>query len=78
MQYDVSTQALPRQIILFRPINEVAKRVKDAVLSDPVLTALVASLTCAFHDGSPVAGQSLDRRREIAIAASPNPIVPAS
>src|SRR5262245_60397427 len=53
---------------------KVAKRVKDAALSglakdDPVLTALVASLTCAFHDGSPVAGQSLDRRREIAIAA---------
>src|SRR5262245_65443990 len=46
----------------------------DAALSEfakdnPVLTALVASLTCAFHDGSPVAGQSLDRRREIAIAA---------
>jgi len=36
---------------------------------EPVLTALVASLTCAFHDGSPVAGQSLDRRREIAVAA---------
>jgi len=36
---------------------------------EPVLTALVASLTCAFHDGSPVAGQSLGPRREIAVAA---------
>ena len=36
---------------------------------EPVLTALVASLTCASQEGSPVAGQSLDRRREIAVAA---------
>jgi hypothetical protein len=47
---------------------------KDSTLSelakdDQVLTALVASLTCAFHDGSPVAGESLDRRQEIAVAA---------
>ena len=34
-----------------------------------VLTALVASLTRAFDDGSPVAGQSFYRRREIAVAA---------
>jgi hypothetical protein len=43
----------------------LSKQAKD----DPVLTALVASLTCAFHGGSPVAGQSLDRRRELAVAA---------
>jgi len=36
---------------------------------DEVLTALVAALTRAFDDGSPVAGQSLERRREIAIVA---------
>ncbi len=36
---------------------------------DEVLTALVAALTRAFNDGSPVAGQSLERRREIAVAA---------
>jgi len=47
---------------------------RDATLSelakdDAALTALVESLTCAFQDGSPVAGQSLDRRREIALAA---------
>ena len=36
---------------------------------DEVLTALVAALTRAFDDGSPVAGQSLEQRREIAVAA---------
>jgi len=36
---------------------------------DEVLTALVAALTRAFDDGSPVAGQSVERRREIAVAA---------
>ena len=36
---------------------------------DSILTALVASLTSAFHDRSPVAGESLDRRRKIAVAA---------
>jgi hypothetical protein len=43
-------------------LSELAK-------DDPVLTALVASLTRAFRDGSPVVGESLDRRREIAVAA---------
>jgi len=43
----------------------LSERAKDEV----VLTALMASLTCAFHDGSPVAGRSLDRRQEIAVAA---------
>lgn len=36
---------------------------------DEVLTALVAALTRAFDNGSPVAGQSIERRREIAVAA---------
>ena len=36
---------------------------------DEVLVALVTALTRAFDDGSPVAGQSLERRREIAVAA---------
>jgi hypothetical protein len=36
---------------------------------DEVLTALVAALTRAFDAGSPVAGQSVERRREIAVAA---------
>jgi hypothetical protein len=47
---------------------------RDATLFEPakddeVLTALVAALTRAFDDGSPVSGQSLERRREIAVAA---------
>jgi hypothetical protein len=36
---------------------------------DEVLTALVAALTRAFDEGSPVTGQSLERRQEIAVAA---------
>lgn len=36
---------------------------------DEIVTALVTALTRAFNDGSPVAGQSLERRREIAIVA---------
>jgi hypothetical protein len=36
---------------------------------DEILAALVAALTRAFDDGSPVAGQSLERRRGIAVAA---------
>ena len=36
---------------------------------DEILAALVAALTRAFDDGSPVAGQSLKRRREIAAVA---------
>ena len=47
---------------------------RDAPLFTPakdeeVLTALVAALTRAFDDGSPVSGQSLERRRDIALAA---------
>jgi len=34
-----------------------------------VLVALVAALTRAFDDGSPVAGRSVDQRREIAVVA---------
>jgi hypothetical protein len=37
--------------------------------NDEILTALVTALTRAFDDGSPVAGQSLERRRDIAVAA---------
>ena len=36
---------------------------------DEILTALVAALTRAFDEGSPVAGRSLERRLEIAVAA---------
>ena len=44
------------------PLFEPAK-------DEEVLTALVAALTRAFDDGSPVSGQSLERRRDIAVAA---------
>jgi hypothetical protein len=36
---------------------------------DEALTVLVTALTRAFNDGSPVAGQSIERRREIAVIA---------
>jgi hypothetical protein len=36
---------------------------------DEILAVLVAALTRAFDDGSPVAGRSPERRREIAVAA---------
>jgi hypothetical protein len=34
-----------------------------------ILAALVAALTRLFHGGSPVAGQCLERRQEIAVVA---------
>jgi hypothetical protein len=40
-------------------------RTKD----DEILAALVAALTRAFDDGSPVAGQSPERQRDIAVTA---------
>jgi hypothetical protein len=45
----------------------------EQVKDGEVLTALVAALTHAFDNGSPVAGQSPERRREIA-----DPIVPTT
>jgi hypothetical protein len=36
---------------------------------DELLNVLVAALTRAFNDGSPVAGQSPELRREVAVAA---------
>lgn len=41
----------------------------DGAKDDEVLNALVATLTRAFEEGSPVAGQSHGDRREIAVAA---------
>jgi len=36
---------------------------------DEIVTTLVAALTRAFNDGSPVVGESLELRREMAVTA---------
>jgi len=41
----------------------------ESAKDDEVLTALIPALTRAFNVGSPVAGQSPERRRKIAVAA---------
>jgi hypothetical protein len=41
----------------------------DKADDNAIQAALIAALTRAHDEGSPVAGQSLERRREIAVAA---------